>query len=138
MHPHARLFDTGGIGNEDELIALAQTVDDARALAEDGPVDGGLEARRIGEDGRHGTPPGRSGRARPSHNSMSRPAFLPRGDAPAVPARRTVRDPEPGPLVTDMSLQSPAVVAHGLSLRGSDMRLLRVLTAAIGLAALLP
>jgi hypothetical protein len=37
-----------------------------------------------------------------------------------------------------MSLQSPAVVAYGLSLRGSDMRFLRVLTAAIGLAALLP
>jgi len=37
-----------------------------------------------------------------------------------------------------MSLQSPAIVAYGLSLRGSDMRLLRVFTAAIGLAALLP
>jgi hypothetical protein len=37
-----------------------------------------------------------------------------------------------------MSLQSLAVVAYALSPRGSDMRLLRVLTAAIGLAALLP
>ena len=30
--------------------------------------------------------------------------------------RGGVRDPEPPPLVTDMSLQSPAVVAYGLSL----------------------
>src|SRR5829696_7742492 len=68
---------------------------------------------------------------------MNRPAILPRRCTRRSSASG-FRDPEPAPLVTDMSLQSPAILAYGLSLRGSDMRLLRVFTAAIGLAALLP
>src|SRR5689334_8927262 len=72
VHPDAGLLDARGIWDEDELIALTEPVDDARTLAEDSPVHGSLEARRIGEDGRHETPPGGS-RSAPSHNSMERP-----------------------------------------------------------------
>ena len=48
VDPYAGLLDARRIGDEDELITFTQSVDDARALAEDGPVDGSLEARRIG------------------------------------------------------------------------------------------
>jgi hypothetical protein len=50
VDPHARLLDPGRVGYEDQPISLAETMDDAGALAEDSPIDGGLEARRVGED----------------------------------------------------------------------------------------
>src|SRR5687767_1425603 len=76
VHPHARLLHAGRIRHEDQPVTLAESMHDAGALSEDGPVDRGLEARRIGEDRRHGTPPGRSVERRASHNSMDRSAPL--------------------------------------------------------------
>src|SRR5688572_14148553 len=60
VHPDARLLDAWRVGDQDQLVPLAQSMHDAGALTEDGPVDRGLEARRIGENRRHKTPPGRS------------------------------------------------------------------------------
>jgi hypothetical protein len=53
MHPNAWLVGSRWIGNEDELIAWAQPMQDLIALAEHRAVDGCLEFTRSGQNGRH-------------------------------------------------------------------------------------
>src|SRR6476661_2430593 len=120
VDPHARLLDARRIGDEDELIAFAQAEHHASAVAEHRTVHGCFEARCIGEDGRHWLLRAAWGVLRSSQSIVWRDVTAVTPLAVGVPARPggCARDPEPPPLVTDMSPQSPAAAALALSLRG--------------------
>lgn len=47
VHPDLRIVDERRIGDEEQLIAILDAVDDRGALAEDGAVDRGPEMRRV-------------------------------------------------------------------------------------------
>src|SRR5688572_4372104 len=87
VDPNTWIVDTGRVWDEDEGRSRPQPLNDGRPLCENGPVDGGSELARFGENRRHlgllwhsrlvGGLKARSGRARP----------LPSGASPRPQAR---------------------------------------------------
>src|SRR5690349_7670261 len=104
MDPHARLLHAGRIGDENKLIAFAEAEHHTSAVTEHRAIHGCFEARRIGEDRRHGLLRAAWG-VRSSSSIVWRGVTAVTSLALGVPARPggRPRDPEPPPLVTDMS-----------------------------------
>src|SRR5262249_8225756 len=55
MYPHVRWLGAGRVGHEDQAIPFFETVDDARAFPEDGPVHWSAKLGSSREDRRHWT-----------------------------------------------------------------------------------